>query len=180
MSLLIKIFQRAMSLEVGQQSLPVTVSEMNGGLKNMKRMSEIANMGVLQAQQHKKQRSSIASKTCDDVLLKRMFITFSVFYGPSWDKNLATDELSMITRAVWVKALSGLKREQIEHGLDNLHGTFAINPSEFRQLCSGDDGLHKSGAYRMARKILPAPRDLALARGAKENIRAILAGGSHG
>ena len=84
-------------------------------------------------------------------LLKRIFATFSIVYGGSWDKNLATDELTSITKHVWQNGLKGLTREQIDHGLDNLQGEFAIPPQTFRAWCLGSDkGLtHNTAAYKV-------------------------------
>tara|TARA_R110000850_G_C9996087_1_gene467948 strand:+ start:7056 stop:7316 length:261 start_codon:yes stop_codon:yes gene_type:complete len=48
----------------------------------------------------------------------------------------------------WSERLQGLTGEQIKHGLDKLDGEWVPTPMSFRTLCTGDDGLHSTGAYR--------------------------------
>ena len=114
-------------------------------------MESITNLVNSQAQQLGQRKRLNESKACDMDLLKRIFATFSIVYGGSWDKNLATDELTSITKHVWQNGLKGLTREQIDHGLDNLQGEFAIPPQTFRAWCLGSDkGLtHNTAAYKV-------------------------------
>ena len=107
----------------------------------------------LRARQPEQSQSLSESNTCDgkaDILLKRIFSTFSIVYGGSWDKNLADDELTSITKQVWSNSLRGLTRAQIEHGLDNLKGGFAPTPDTFKTWCVGSEGglTHNTAAYK--------------------------------
>lgn len=111
------------------------------------------------------------SKTYDNDLLKTIFVTFSITFGGSWDKNLATDELASMTKQIWVKALAGLSRLQIEHGLNNLSGQFAIPPHEFRKLCLP---VSVKACHKPFPKLLDAPRNKSLARSSLASARRLL------
>ncbi|WP_417511405.1 hypothetical protein [Methylophaga sp.] len=104
----------------------------------------------LKGQQQEPQPVSTELKNYDDVLLKEIFSTFVVVYGASFERNLATDELTAITKQLWIKALRGLSRQQIRHGLDNLVGDYAIPPHKFREICLQPKGgsMHNTLAYK--------------------------------
>jgi hypothetical protein len=107
-----------------------------------------------------------------------MFATFSIFYGGSWDKNLATDELVGITRQVWSNSLRGLTMAQIEHGLDNLKGEFAPSPDTFKTWCVGSEGglTHNTAAYKTfdKSKAVEHKADKSKAKTEIEKIKALL------
>lgn len=114
---------------------------------------------------------SKGSTNFDPFLLKKVFATFSVFYGTSWDSKLATDKLASITKHVWSLKLQSLTENEIDQGLDNLYGSFALNPAEFYDLCIKTKKVEYLGyANRIA---FEKPRDKKAGRAAIANIRKI-------
>lgn len=105
-----------------------------------------------------------------------MFATFSVFYGATWDKNMATDEMASITKHVWIKGLKGLTRSEIEYGLDNLTGQYAPNPDTFSGWCKKQDkGLsHNTAAYKQFEKVKAVGMSKELRKAEAEKRRAKL------
>lgn len=141
-------------------------------------MQHISKAINLPEQQQGQPKPSKESRICDENLLRKIFATFSVVYGASWDKNLATDELTSITKQVWITGLKGLTRDEIERGLENLQGTFAVNPQTFAGWCKdSNQGLtHNTAAYSRfdkSRAIEKKP-DLEIARAGMAGIKAKL------
>jgi len=68
-------------------------------------------------------------------VLKRIFSTLSVVYGDIWNKNLATDKLTAITKQVWSEMLAGVTEDQAKIGLANLPEVYPPTPMKFKSLC---------------------------------------------
>ena len=77
-----------------------------------------------------------------------LFRKLQVAYPHQWSSAYPTDEIVDEALGLWSEVLSGVTGEQIRHGLQSLPSEFIPSAMAFRKLCTGDDGLHKSGAYK--------------------------------
>jgi hypothetical protein len=77
-----------------------------------------------------------------------LFAKFQVIFGHKWITTVSTDTLFALALEEWSERLHGLTRQQIRLGLSRLEGEWVPTPMTFRTLCTGDDGLHNTGAYR--------------------------------
>jgi hypothetical protein len=88
-------------------------------------------------------------------------VIMQVKYKHKWTSGLDDDEIHSGTVLDWQHGLAGLTDAQIITGIESLPtGANDWPPlvGEFRTLCTGDDGLHRTGAYK------PFERDASLTR----------------